>query len=114
MRAPSTLAFRLAVFATIAVSISAVCFVVFGPTKAKLQSRYLSGASVGRSITWFDVYTARKTILNEEPTAKCIRVGKDRIDGKDVLDVFTPLQLYQFEEDASGNWKLKHKGAYDY
>ncbi len=87
--------------------------VVFGPGKKQAQSWFLSGARVGNTVTWGDVMRARKVIAENEPKSKCIRVGREQVSGRNVLYVFTLLELYELEQDASGTWKLKHKGPYN-
>ena len=86
---------------------------LLGPPKAKLQRFYLSGARIVGTITWYDAYCARNAILDNEPSAKCIRVGKERVNERKVMYAFTVSRMYEFEEDVNGEWKLKHKGPYN-
>jgi hypothetical protein len=86
---------------------------LLGPGKKEAQRLFLKHARVGDTVTWGDVFRARKTIVENEPGSKCIKVGRDHVNGQDVIYVFTLLQLYELKQDASGKWGVASKGPYN-
>jgi hypothetical protein len=80
--------------------------------QGRLKSYYLGNARIVGTITWSEAFLAHKTISTEEPNARCIRIGKDQINGQMHLYVFTPLTMYEFQQDERMTWRLKDKGPY--
>jgi hypothetical protein len=83
-------------------------------TKAKLQSLYLGSAKINGPITWYDAYCVKCMISTNQPVEKCIRIGREQVNGRNVMYVFTLLNLYELVENSSGKWELKNKGFYVY
>jgi hypothetical protein len=100
--------------AWIILGLSALVFPLFAPGKKQAQRLFLRQARVGDSVTWADVFHARKVIAENEPGSKCIRISREHGNGQNVLYVFTLLQLYELRQDTSGEWRLISKGPYNY
>jgi hypothetical protein len=47
---------------------------LLGPGKKQAQRLFLQHARVGDTVTWGDVFRARKTVAENEPGSKCIKL----------------------------------------
>lgn len=92
--------------------ISVVTFFSTALVQGRLKRSYLWNATIVGSISWSEARLTRKTVVENEPQARCVRVGLRRTEKAYELYVFTQLNLYIMEKDVTGRWRLKSKGPY--
>jgi hypothetical protein len=83
-------------------------------TQLQLKRLWLPKADFREEPYWVDVLAAVIAIHRAEPGQDCIRIGRDKIDGKLELVVVTQSNMYIFDKGSSGFWKLKSEGPYNY